>query len=118
MKFFALRISRVVALCAMPVSPSVRVRCSVLRSGLGAGRTELMKLIAGIDKRSAVTCLLMAAVRNHNVGAAIRHWLVPEDRKKEGIIKERAVKMNMALPSMRNLTIAGMIGKVKQPGCA
>ena len=83
---------------------------------VGAGRTELMKLIAGIDKRSSGNVFVNGqAVRNHNVSAAIRAGigLVPEDRKKEGIIKERAVKMNMALPSMRNFTIAGMIGKVK-----
>jgi len=79
---------------------------------VGAGRTELMKLIAGIDKRSSGNVFVNGqAVRNHNVSAAIRAG--PEDRKKEGIIKERAVKMNMALPSMRNFTIAGMIGKVK-----
>ncbi|RVS14474.1 sugar ABC transporter ATP-binding protein [Raoultella ornithinolytica] len=83
---------------------------------VGAGRTELMKLIAGIDKRSSGNVFVNGkAVRNHNVTAAIRSGigLVPEDRKKEGIIKERAVKMNMALPSMRNFTISGMISKVK-----
>jgi ribose transport system ATP-binding protein len=83
---------------------------------VGAGRTELLKLIAGIDKRSAGEVRVNGkAVRNHNVSAAIRAGigLVPEDRKKEGIIKARAVKMNMALPSMRNFTLGGVIRKAK-----
>ncbi|KNC07366.1 ABC transporter [Pantoea sp. RIT-PI-b] len=83
---------------------------------VGAGRTELLKLIAGIDKRSAGEVRVNGkAVRNHNVSAAIRAGigLVPEDRKKEGIIKARAVKMNMALPSMRNFTLGGLIRKAK-----
>ncbi|MFS2222601.1 sugar ABC transporter ATP-binding protein [Pantoea sp. B65] len=83
---------------------------------VGAGRTELLKLIAGIDKRSSGEVFVNdQPVRNHNVSAAIRAGigLVPEDRKKEGIIKERAVKMNMALPSMRNFTFGGMIRKAK-----
>ncbi|PIF14544.1 ABC transporter family protein, partial [Enterobacteriaceae bacterium JKS000233] len=72
--------------------------------------------IAGIDKRSAGEVRVNGkAVRNHNVSAAIRAGigLVPEDRKKEGIIKARAVKMNMALPSMRNFTLGGLIRKAK-----
>lgn len=36
---------------------------------------------------------------------------MPEDRKKEGIIKARPVKMNMALPSMRQFTLGGVINK-------
>lgn len=83
---------------------------------VGAGRTELLKLIAGIDKRSSGSVLVNGnTVRNHNVSAAIKAGigLVPEDRKKEGIIKERAVKMNMALPSMGNFTLAGLINKSK-----
>ena len=48
---------------------------------VGAGRTELMKLIAGIDKRSSGNVFVNGqAVRNHNVSAAIRAGigLVPE----------------------------------------
>ncbi|MGA7507741.1 MAG: sugar ABC transporter ATP-binding protein [Erwinia billingiae] len=83
---------------------------------VGAGRTELLKLIAGIDKRSSGSVMVNGSpVSNHNVTAAIRAGigLVPEDRKKEGIIKERAVKMNMALPSMFKFTKAGIISRNK-----
>ncbi|WP_432371683.1 sugar ABC transporter ATP-binding protein [Pantoea allii] len=83
---------------------------------VGAGRTELLKLIAGIDKRSSGTVQVNGQpVPNHNISAAIKAGigLVPEDRKKEGIIKARSVKMNMALPSMRQFTLAGVINKLR-----
>jgi len=83
---------------------------------VGAGRTELLKLIAGIDKRTSGTVSVNGtAVKNHNVRAAIKAGigLVPEDRKKEGIIKERAVKMNMALPSMHHFTFGGLLSQVR-----
>lgn len=79
---------------------------------VGSGRTELLKLIAGIDAKTGGRIEVDGvAVKNHNVSAAIRAGigLVPEDRKKEGIIKERAVKMNMALPSMGRFTRFGLL---------
>jgi len=100
-----------------PASFSVRAGEVLGIAGLvGAGRTELLKLIAGLDKRSGGSvCVNGQPVRNHNVSAAIRAGigLVPEDRKKEGIIKARAVKMNMALPSLRQFTRAGIVSRQK-----
>ena len=98
-----------------PASFSVRAGEVLGIAGLvGAGRTELLKLIAGLDKRSGGSVFVNGQpVRNHNVSAAIRAGigLVPEDRKKEGIIKARAVKMNMALPSLRQFTRAGIVSR-------
>ena len=100
-----------------PASFSVRAGEVLGIAGLvGAGRTELLKLIAGLDKRSGGSVFVNGQpVRNHNVSAAIRAGigLVPEDRKKEGIIKARAVKMNMALPSLRQFTRAGIVSRQK-----
>lgn len=96
-----------------PASFSVRAGEVLGIAGLvGAGRTELLKLIAGLEKRSGGSVWVNGQpVRNHDVSAAIRAGigLVPEDRKKEGIIKARAVKMNMALPSLRQFTRAGLV---------
>lgn len=81
---------------------------------VGSGRTELLKLIAGIDAKTSGSIEVEGvAVKNHNVSSAIRAGigLVPEDRKKEGIIKERSVKMNMALPSMGRFTRYGLLNK-------
>lgn len=79
---------------------------------VGSGRTELLKLIAGIDAKTGGSIEVEGvAMKNHNVSSAIRAGigLVPEDRKKEGIIKERAVKMNMVLPSMGRFTRYGLL---------
>nr|WP_321269594.1 sugar ABC transporter ATP-binding protein [uncultured Tolumonas sp.] len=83
---------------------------------VGSGRTELLKLIAGIDSKTSGSVSVDGEQIHHlNVTSAIKAGigLVPEDRKKEGIIKERSVAVNMALPSMRNFTQAGLIKKSK-----
>ena len=82
-------------------------------SGLvGAGRTELLRLIAGIDRPTAGTVTVNGqTVRPHDPRAAIRAGigLVPEERKREGIVHARSVASNMALPKMRSYTGAGLL---------
>lgn len=101
----------------LPASFSVKAGEVLGIAGLvGAGRTELLKLIAGIDSKTSGRVIVDGkAVNNLNVRSAIRAGigLVPEDRKKEGIIKERAVKMNVALPSLDNFTRSGLLKKNK-----
>lgn len=114
------KVLTVEGLTSWAVSPASFTVCAgeVLGiSGLvGAGRTELLKLIAGIDKRTGGTIRVNdQLVERQDVRAAIKAGigLVPEDRKKEGIIKERAVKMNMALPSMHRFTRAGLVNTAR-----
>jgi ribose transport system ATP-binding protein len=82
-------------------------------SGLvGAGRTELLRLIAGIDRPTSGEVRVNGArVKPHDPRAAIRAGigLVPEERKREGIVHARSVASNMALPSMRQFTRAGLL---------
>ncbi|MFK7881781.1 sugar ABC transporter ATP-binding protein [Roseobacter sp.] len=82
-------------------------------SGLvGAGRTELLRLIAGIDRpTSGEVRVNDQPVRQNDPRAAIRAGigLVPEERKKEGIVHARSVASNMALPKMRSYTRAGLL---------
>lgn len=82
-------------------------------SGLvGAGRTELLRLIAGIDRpTSGQVCVDGKVIKPYNPRAAIRAGigLVPEERKKEGIVHARSVASNMALPSMSQFTRAGLL---------
>ena len=82
-------------------------------SGLvGAGRTELLRLIAGIDRPTAGTVAVNGQpVRSHDPRAAIRAGigLVPEERKREGIVHARSVASNMALPKMRSYTKTGLL---------
>lgn len=82
-------------------------------SGLvGSGRTELMRLIAGLDQPSTGQIRVMEKpVGAHDPRAAIRAGigLVPEERKREGIVHARSVASNMALPSMGQFTRSGLL---------
>ncbi|MEP1610327.1 MAG: sugar ABC transporter ATP-binding protein [Roseobacter sp.] len=86
-------------------------------SGLvGAGRTELLRLIAGIDRpTSGEVRVNDRAVHANNPRAAIKAGigLVPEERKKEGIVHARSVASNMALPKMQSYTQAGLVRHAK-----
>jgi simple sugar transport system ATP-binding protein len=67
---------------------------------LGSGRTELARLLFGLDQSDAGTTTLQGhTVRIDNPAQAIRLGLglCPEDRKAEGIIAELSVRENIAL---------------------
>ncbi|WP_229708493.1 L-arabinose ABC transporter ATP-binding protein AraG [Silvimonas iriomotensis] len=72
---------------------------------VGAGRSELMRLIYGADKRSSGEVKL-ADVRGNigSIHAAIRAGLVfcPEDRKEQGIIGGRSVSENINISCRRH----------------
>lgn len=83
---------------------------------VGAGRTELLRLIAGIDRPDSGSVQVNGkAVVNHNPRAAIQAGLglLPEERKRDGIIRERPVSTNVALPSFRLFTNFGLIRQNK-----
>jgi len=70
---------------------------------VGAGRTELVKLLAGAEQpESGEICLHGEAVRFRGPADAIARGiaLVPEERKREGIVPIRSVLSNAALPSL------------------
>ncbi len=71
---------------------------------VGAGRTELARAVFGIDRRIAGT----VRVDGVNLAAgsprdAIAHglYLVPEDRKREGLLLDWPVAQNISLPDLR-----------------
>jgi ribose transport system ATP-binding protein len=79
---------------------------------VGSGRTELARLIAGVDRPTAGEMKLQCtAVAFSDPRQAITAGiaLLPEDRKKEGIIPLRSVASNAALPSYTRLTKMGLI---------
>ena len=82
-------------------------------SGLvGAGRTELLRLIAGIDMPTSGTITVKGLqLKAGNSRAAIKMGigLVPEERKKDGIVRARSVASNMALPSMKQFSKVGLL---------
>lgn len=84
---------------------------------IGAGRTELMKLIFAANKMKAGAIKLDGRpVTFRNVAQAIRHgvMLCPEDRKNEGIIPIRSVAENINLSARRNWSRAGIFLNAKK----
>ncbi len=79
---------------------------------VGAGRTELVRLIAGVDKATSGEIRVHGAVMNFaNPREAIAKGiaLLPEERKKDGIIPLRSVVSNIALPRFSFLTRLGLV---------
>jgi len=79
---------------------------------IGAGRTELLRLIAGADKPTSGYVELNGrriSTRNPRAAIAAGIGLVPEERKREGIVPQRSVANNVALPSMKRFAPRGFI---------
>jgi ribose transport system ATP-binding protein len=79
---------------------------------VGSGRTELARILAGIDRRTEGEIKLRGVVTDfatarQAIAAGIA--LLPEDRKKEGIIPLRSVASNTSLPSLARFTRFGLI---------
>ena len=79
---------------------------------IGAGRTELLRLIAGADKPTSGFVELNGrriSTRNPRAAIAAGIGLVPEERKRDGIVPQRSVVNNVALPSMTRFAPRGLI---------
>jgi rhamnose transport system ATP-binding protein len=75
---------------------------------VGAGRTELARVLFGLAPRSAGEVRLGGApVRLHSPAQALRHGLayVPEDRRRHGVILDMDVAANVGLASLRGLRL-------------
>jgi ribose transport system ATP-binding protein len=95
------------------VSFSVREGEILAFSGLmGAGRTEIMRTIFGIDKLTSGTILLDGKpVQIHTPEQAIKHNIgfVTEDRKDEGLILDQSLHDNIVLPSISGFIKNGLV---------
>jgi ribose transport system ATP-binding protein len=79
---------------------------------LGAGRTELARVLAGADRADAGRMFRNGeAVSFHSPADAIRQGigLLPEDRKAQGLVAALTVARNLALPHGRKLSRAGFL---------
>ncbi|MBC2835057.1 sugar ABC transporter ATP-binding protein [Paragemmobacter straminiformis] len=79
---------------------------------VGSGRTELLRLIAGVDAADAGEVLVDGKViaggdPRRRIRAGL--GLLPEERKRDGIIRHRPVTTNIALPAMRRFSRFGII---------
>ena len=95
------------------ISLSVRKGELVAVTGLmGAGKTELARVIAGIDRPDSGTISINGKlVSNTDPAAGIRNGIayVTENRKAEGLILMQSIRSNYALPSINRLSRLGLV---------
>jgi ribose transport system ATP-binding protein len=96
-----------------PVSLEVRAGEVVCLSGLiGAGRTETARMIFGADKyRGGTVRVKGQRIPPNRPRAAIRAGMgmVPESRKEQALFLELSVKDNIAITSLGDNTLAGVV---------
>jgi ribose transport system ATP-binding protein len=88
---------------------------------VGAGRSEMAKAIAGLDSSPEKEIFLgEEKVSITKPRDAIDHgiYLVPENRRTEGLVVEMSVRENISLPSLRNFSRCGLIQLKRERGVA
>ena len=73
---------------------------------MGSGRTELAKLIFGIDRPTSGEILLRgepAGITNPRIAIGEGIALVPEDRRLQGLVLDHSVRENLLLPLLPGL---------------
>jgi ribose transport system ATP-binding protein len=84
---------------------------------VGAGRTELLRVLFGIDRPIAgIMGLAGEPYSPQGPADAIRHGvaLVPEDRKLQGLILEMSVRNNVSLAALRQHQRLGWIARRRE----
>ena len=84
---------------------------------LGAGRTELFKALFGADSMTQGEIVLNGkTLKIKNTSDAVREgiMLLPEDRKLEGLILQMDLENNIAIPSLKAISSAGLVKKKKK----
>jgi ribose transport system ATP-binding protein len=81
---------------------------------VGAGRTELARLIYGADKKDSGKIYIEGKeVGIHSTTDAISNGigLIPEDRKNQGCFLEQSIEWNIAFNNIRNLSKSGIVNE-------
>ena len=102
----------------MDINFSIKTGEIVGFSGLmGAGRTEIMRAIFGIDAKDSGEILINGEqVWINNPSQAVKQGMgfVTEDRKTEGLILDFSVRENISLPSLFSFTSKGIINNTNE----
>ena len=88
---------------------------------VGAGRTELMRLIFGADKKTDGQILIEGKpVRINSPEQAMKNGLglIPEDRKEQGCFLDMSVKWNIVVTSLKRISKAFFVNKKQEKDLA
>jgi rhamnose transport system ATP-binding protein len=95
------------------VSLTVRAGEIVALAGLvGAGRSEVVRAVFGVDPRDAGTVRVAGAeLPPHSAKAAMAAGvaLVPEDRRQQGLVMDLSIQRNVTQTRLRSLTRLGLL---------
>ncbi|AEC02856.1 sugar ABC transporter ATP-binding protein [Parasphaerochaeta coccoides] len=83
---------------------------------VGAGRSEVMRAIFGIDPCSSGSIMMDGEIfspSSPGVAMARGIALVPEDRQKQGLILAMSISRNIALPCLASLSRHGVVNRKK-----
>jgi len=84
---------------------------------VGAGRSEVAETVFGVSPRLGGSVVLAdEELRIRSPRDAIRQgiYLVPEDRRRSGLVLEMAVRENVTLPSLERYAQAGLIQRPRE----
>jgi ribose transport system ATP-binding protein len=84
---------------------------------LGAGRTELARLLFGADKLESGTLFISGkpvTIKSPKNAVSYGIAYVPEDRKRHGAILSLPIDWNITLPILRRISNKGFIDKTKE----
>jgi ribose transport system ATP-binding protein len=79
---------------------------------VGSGRTELVRVIAGLEKQTAGKIFFDSRpveLRSRRHAIRLGVGLVPEERKREAIVPQRPVFTNVGLPNLNKHAVCGLI---------
>ncbi|WP_430487994.1 sugar ABC transporter ATP-binding protein [Priestia flexa] len=81
---------------------------------MGAGRTEIMRAIFGLDPIDSGEVLVNnQPVKIKTPDEAVKHGIgfITEDRKDEGLVLDFSIRENIALPNLKSFSTKGMIAE-------
>ncbi len=84
---------------------------------IGAGRTELAELIFGVKPRTAGRITLKGKAvspRTPREAIDLGIGLVPEDRKRQGVLLSIDVKSNISMAILKNIAVASVVKKQEE----
>ena len=79
---------------------------------VGSGRTKLVRVIAGLERQTAGQIFFGSQpveLRSRRHAIRLGVGLVPEERKREAIVPQRPVVVNVGLPDLKKHAVGGLI---------